>query len=116
MSALRSSETQVLGWEYAADLSELDDGVPVTVDVNGVPVCLVRSGPRIFALLDICSHQDYPLSQGEVSGATLECCVHGACFDLSTGAALTPPASDPVPVYPVRLCEGEVYVLVTDAD
>lgn len=113
MSALSSPETSVSGWMYAADLSELDDGIPMTVDVDGVPICLVRRGARIFALLDICSHQDYPLSQGEVTATTLECCVHGATFDLVTGAALTPPASKPVPVFPVRLCEGEVYVLVT---
>jgi 3-phenylpropionate/trans-cinnamate dioxygenase ferredoxin component len=40
--------------------------------------------------------------------------VHGACFDLSTGAAVTPPASEPVPVYPVQVIGGRVYVLVKE--
>jgi 3-phenylpropionate/trans-cinnamate dioxygenase ferredoxin component len=114
MSMPSASVVDASGWEYAADLAALDDDTPVTVDVNGVPVCLVRHGGRVHALLDVCSHQDYPLSQGEVTDDAIECCVHGACFDLSTGAAVTPPASEPVPVYPVQVIGGRVYVLVKE--
>jgi 3-phenylpropionate/trans-cinnamate dioxygenase ferredoxin component len=114
MSMPSASVVDASGWEYAADLAALDDDTPVTVDVNGVPVCLVRRGGRVHALLDVCSHQDYPLSQGEVTDDAIECCVHGACFDLSTGAAVTPPASEPVPVYPVQVIGGRVYVLVKE--
>jgi 3-phenylpropionate/trans-cinnamate dioxygenase ferredoxin component len=116
MSAVTAPLGHTSTWQYAAELADLDDGVPAAVDVDRTPVCLVRDGHRIHALLDICSHQDYPLSQGEVSGDTLECCVHGACFDLTTGSALTPPATEPVPVYPVRVCEGEVFVRVTETE
>lgn len=116
MSVLSPSAVDASEWQYAVGLAELDDDVPVSVDVDGVPVCLVRRGRRVRALLDVCSHQDYPLSQGEVTDDTIECCVHGACFDLSTGAALTLPATEPVPVYPVRLWAGKVYVLVTEPD
>jgi 3-phenylpropionate/trans-cinnamate dioxygenase ferredoxin subunit len=116
MSAVQASAGGVATWQYAAELADLDDGVPAAVEVVGTPVCLVREGHRIHALLDICSHQDYPLSQGEVSGNTLECCVHGASFDLTTGSALTLPATEPVPDYPVRVCEGEVFVRVSETE
>lgn len=114
-SAVSASESDTSVWEYASSLAELDDGVPTAVDVAGTPVCLVRDGHRIHALLDVCSHQDYPLSQGEVSGGTLECCVHGACFDLMSGSPLTPPATEAVPVFPVRVREGGVFVRVVDS-
>jgi 3-phenylpropionate/trans-cinnamate dioxygenase ferredoxin component len=110
MSASSSSVVDTTGWVYAGELAELDDDVPVTVDVDGDPVCLVRRGGGVRALLDICSHQDYPLSQGEVTGDSIECCVHGACFDLTTGTALSLPATEPVPVFPVQVREGKVYV------
>lgn len=116
MSAIQAPAGGVATWQYAAELADLDDGVPTAVEVDGTPVCLVREGHRIHALLDICSHQDYPLSQGEVAGDVLECCVHGACFDLSTGSALTLPATEPVPVYPVKVREGEVFVMLTELD
>ena len=116
MSVLSAAVVDASGWEHAADLADLNDDLPMTVDVDGVAVCLVRRGDRVHALLDVCSHQDYPLSQGEVTDDTIECCVHGACFDLSTGAALTPPASEPVPIYPVRVREGQVYVMSTETN
>jgi 3-phenylpropionate/trans-cinnamate dioxygenase ferredoxin component len=114
MTAVSLSVVDAAGWEYAADLVELDEGVPMSVDVDGIPVCLVRRHGQVHALLDICSHQDYPLSQGEVTDAAIECCLHGACFDLSSGAVLSPPASEPVPVYPVLVREGRIYVKVVE--
>jgi 3-phenylpropionate/trans-cinnamate dioxygenase ferredoxin subunit len=45
-----------------------------------------------------------------VDGCTLECWLHGSRFDLRTGNPSGPPATAPVPVYPVEIREGDVYV------
>jgi 3-phenylpropionate/trans-cinnamate dioxygenase ferredoxin subunit len=52
------------------------------------------------------------LSEGEVEGCTVECWLHGSRFDLRSGKPLDPPATQPVPVYPVRVEDGSVYVEV----
>jgi 3-phenylpropionate/trans-cinnamate dioxygenase ferredoxin subunit len=64
----------------------------------------------VFALGDRCSHAEASLADGLVSAGTVECPRHGAVFDLRSGAALTMPATRPVPAYPVEVEGDEVYV------
>jgi 3-phenylpropionate/trans-cinnamate dioxygenase ferredoxin subunit len=94
-------------------LSELDDGKPLSVDVDGEPVVLVRQGEDVFALRDECTHAELALSDGEVTRQGIECFLHGSCFDLRTGAPSAPPATEPVDVFAVRVTEGDVHVDVS---
>ena len=64
----------------------------------------------LFAISDTCTHSEASLSEGRVDGETVECPLHGACFDLRTGEALTPPAVEPVQTFPVIVQEDEIYV------
>ena len=58
----------------------------------------------------LCSHASIPLSEGEVDGCTLECWLHGSRFDVRTGKPTGPPATEPVPIYPVEVRDGDIYV------
>jgi 3-phenylpropionate/trans-cinnamate dioxygenase ferredoxin subunit len=62
------------------------------------------------AMGDVCSHGPVLLSEGEFEGCTLECWGHGSRFDLATGAPENLPATEPVPVYPVWVEDGQVVV------
>ncbi|CAM3480662.1 non-heme iron oxygenase ferredoxin subunit [Kibdelosporangium persicum] len=94
----------------ACALSELDDKKPLAVEVGDVPVVLVREGDEVHALRDECSHASLSLSEGEVTRKGIECWLHGSCFDLRTGQPSSPPASEPVDVYAVRVDGDDVYV------
>ena len=94
----------------ACALSELPTEGTLGVEVEGVPVAVVRAGDEVFALHDVCSHEEVPLSEGEIYDHTLECWLHGSCFDVRTGKPTGPPATKPVPTYPVKLEGGDVYV------
>ena len=79
----------------------------LAVEVDDVSVAVVRTGDGgVWAIEDLCSHAHIALSEGEVEGCTVECWLHGSRFDLSTGEPLSPPASEPVPVYAVRVDGG----------
>jgi 3-phenylpropionate/trans-cinnamate dioxygenase ferredoxin component len=80
------------------------------VDIEGTPVAIVRTSDGIYALRDVCSHAEVPLSEGEVYDHTLECWLHGSCFDVRTGQPTGPPATEPVPTYPVKTECDDVYV------
>ena len=54
-----------------------------------------------------------PLSEGDVWDCSIECWLHGSRFDLKTGDPIGLPATEPVPVYPVEVRDGDVYVRVT---
>jgi 3-phenylpropionate/trans-cinnamate dioxygenase ferredoxin component len=38
------------------------------------------------------------------------CPCHGSQFDVTTGQVLNPPATEPVPVFPLRVEEDEIEV------
>ena len=84
-------------------LEELPVGSVRAVELGGTTVALARTPEGVFAVEDRCSHQDVPLSEGEVVDCTLECWLHGSAFDLRTGEPLGPPAVTRVPTYQVRI-------------
>ncbi|GAB2889416.1 non-heme iron oxygenase ferredoxin subunit [Streptomyces deserti] len=100
------------GYMHLCEFDVLEEGVPRRFEVEGVPVSLVLAEKQVFAIHDVCSHSAVSLSEGEVDGCTVECWLHGSRFDLRTGQPLDPPATRPVPVYPVRIEDGCVYALV----
>jgi len=96
----------------ACALSDIPEGQALAVTVGDLKLALVRDGETVYAIKDACSHADVALSEGEVSGCTLECWLHGSQFDLRTGEPLSPPAISPVPIFATRLrvVEGESVV------
>ncbi len=93
-----------------ASFQELTPGQAVKVEVEGMPVCLVRVEDEVFAVHDICTHALESLSGGWVEGDRIECPRHGAQFSLRTGDAMTPPASRAVPTFPVEVRDGRILV------
>jgi 3-phenylpropionate/trans-cinnamate dioxygenase ferredoxin component len=80
------------------------------VDVDGEPVAIVATADGLFALDDICSHDEVSLSDGEVDGNTVECWLHGSKFDVRTGEALCLPAKKSVGVFEITVEGDDVYV------
>ncbi len=90
---------------------DIEPGTAISADIDGVQVAVVRTTHgEVFAIHDECSHASVPLSEGEIEGCTLECWLHGSRFDLRTGQPIGPPATAPVPVYPVEIRDGFVFV------
>lgn len=102
-----------MSFERACALDEIPAQGALAVEVDGEPVALVRSDGEVFAISDICSHADVPLSEGDVEDCEIECWLHGSRFDLRTGKPTGPPASSAVPVYPVQVSDGDVLVDVS---
>lgn len=98
-----------------AKLHELPDVAPHRVEVDGVPVCLVRFGDDVRAIHDVCSHQQWSLSDGTVWGRGVECSLHGSTFDVDTGAPSSLPALKPVPTFAVEIDGDDVLVDVSTA-
>ena len=108
------SATTPQTWTRACASAQLSEATPISVEVAGEPICLVRTGGQVFAIRDVCSHADVPLSEGEVEDGTIECWLHGSRFDLRTGEPTGLPATRPVAVYPVSIEGDDVLVAVGD--
>jgi 3-phenylpropionate/trans-cinnamate dioxygenase ferredoxin component len=99
-----------MSFEKVTTLADLEDATPRRVEVDGVPVCLVRLGDTVRAVHDTCSHQQWSLADGMVWDDGIECSLHGSTFDLDTGAPSSLPASKPIPTFPVQLDGDAVLV------
>jgi nitrite reductase/ring-hydroxylating ferredoxin subunit/uncharacterized membrane protein len=86
--------------------AELEDGRPRCVPVAGVPVLVVRSGGQLRALHNRCTHRGGSLADGEVSGGTVTCPLHGSIFSLEDGSVERGPAAYPQPLFEVRVVSG----------
>ena len=101
-----------MSFEKTMGFDELEDGIPrAVVLADGTQVCLVRTGTTVYALVDRCTHAEFPMSEGDVVDEfVIECPLHGAQFDLRDGRALEPPADEPLGMCDVRIDQGTVCV------
>ncbi|MGH7482750.1 MAG: non-heme iron oxygenase ferredoxin subunit [Longimicrobiales bacterium] len=97
-------------WHRVASMDDVAPGSTLRVELDGAGICLCNVDGTIYALRDNCSHKDFPLSEGELEGARLECKWHGARFDVTTGRAVQLPAIKPVKTYEVRVEGKEILI------
>jgi 3-phenylpropionate/trans-cinnamate dioxygenase ferredoxin subunit len=103
------------GFVRVCSLTEVPDEGVLGVELDDTPVAVVRVGEEVFALRDVCSHAEVALSEGDVYDHTIECWLHGSCFDLRTGKPTNPPATQPVPTYRVKIEGDDVYVSLKES-
>jgi len=97
-------------WTRVSTLEECPPGSLRSVVVGTDPVVLANVNGTVYAILDRCTHEDLPLSDGEVEGDTLVCQYHGARYDLVTGAPRGLPAVRPVKTFPVEIRDDGIYL------
>ena len=97
-------------WTKVATLEDCPPGSLRSVMVGIEPVVLANVEGTVYALLDRCTHEDLPLSDGEIEGTNLACQYHGARFDMASGAPRSLPAVKPVKTFPVEVREDGIYV------
>jgi 3-phenylpropionate/trans-cinnamate dioxygenase ferredoxin subunit len=90
-------------------------GQTLRVVAGGVPIAIFNVHGELYAIGDTCTHEEFSLSDGDmVDDYTVECALHGAQFDVRTGAALCLPATEPEVSYPVWIEDGLLKVEVQD--
>ena len=94
-------------WTTVEGDAALGEGEVLAVDLDGVPVLLVRHGGCVHAFENRCTHDGSEMDGGFIdeSGAFV-CPHHGARFALKDGEALSAPAYEPLTVFPVRVDGG----------
>ena len=81
--------------------------------LGATEVIVIRQGSEFFAMADRCTHQRYPLNDGELLEGKIRCVHHGATFDLRTGKP-TLPAVVKIKLFQVDEVDGRVVVSVQE--
>ncbi len=96
--------------KIGVSLDGLADGGMVVGRVDDEDVILARRGDDLFAVAAHCTHYHGPLADGLITGDTLHCPWHHACFSLRTGEALRAPALDPIACWRVERVGNTAFV------
>jgi nitrite reductase/ring-hydroxylating ferredoxin subunit/uncharacterized membrane protein len=88
----------------------LPNGEPRRVQVDGVPVVLVRAGNHVYALAETCAHQGGPLAEGTVDDDSITCPWHASRYALADGRVLDGPSTHPQPCFATRVRDGHIEV------
>ena len=97
-------------WVDVGSASDLSESTPLSVEVDGLALVVVRCGQEVYAVEDRCTHDGEPLDGAEVESCQIICPRHGARFCLRTGEALTPPDYEPLRTYAAREENGRVLL------
>lgn len=106
----RRARKRMSKWTRVAAVADCPVGGLKGVMADGTAVVLANVDGTVYALRDQCSHEEFPLSDGELDGQDVVCTYHGARFDACTGARKALPAVRPVKSYPVEVRDGDVYI------
>ena len=89
-----------------------DHVVPYYLDDRKLRVSIARIDDHLYAFDDLCTCADpaCPLSSGLLDGTTVMCQCHGSRFDVTTGAAINGPATQPLTIYAVQEVARHVQI------
>ena len=93
-----------------AKSGDVNEGEVAAFEVGGQRVAVANVEGSLYAFGEICTHARCSLAEGELEGKTVTCPCHGSQFDVSTGAVLNPPATEPIPVFELRVEDDELQV------
>ena len=93
-----------------AQVSDLPNGERLYLTIDELPIVVFNIAGGLYAIADLCSHDDGPLGDGELDGMEIACPRHGARFDIRSGKVLSMPAIVDIPAYPVRVLDGEIQI------
>ena len=85
-------------------------GERLFIEINHEPIVIINQDGKLFAIGDVCSHDNGPVGDGEIEEGSIICPRHGARFEIATGKALTLPAVEDIPSYVVRIISGQIEI------
>ncbi len=98
-----------------ASVDEVPEQALKSVRVDGTEICLAHAEDgNFYAIDDVCTHENFLLSLGELFELDVECPQHGSRFNLKTGKVTGLPAVMPTKTYPVTVEGKDIFVEVPD--
>ncbi len=89
---------------------QLPEGERLYIDVGSKQIVIFNLAGKLFAIGDVCSHDNGPVGTGEIEENEIICPRHGGRFDIHSGKATSLPAVVDIPAYPVRVVDGMIEI------
>ncbi len=95
-----------------ASLADVLPGKMFRAVHQGKAYLLANIEGEIYAVDDMCTHEDASLFKGSLHDDCVKCPLHGSRFRLATGEALDEPAEENLNTYAVRIDGDNILVAV----
>lgn len=92
------------------DESYPDENILKPIDVEGIALMIIKADGKYFVTSRICTHKTYDLTKGIYAEGYVTCTLHTSTFDLESGDAMNPPATEPLAVYETTVKDGKIYI------
>ena len=99
-------------WHRVAAVEEIAEGAAIGVEVGDTRIGICRVDGTLYAFENICPHAYALLSDGFVEGDEIECPLHAARFEVTTGRCTSPPADRDLVTFPVKVEGDDVLVQI----
>lgn len=99
-----------------ASLSEVLPGHTLKVTTDLGDILLANVAGKIYAVDDMCTHEDSSLSLGCLKGELVSCTLHGSRFNVCTGQPMEEPATEALRRYPVRINQDRIEVCLENIE
>ena len=78
-------------------------------EINGRKIFIANVNENYYCNDSHCTHRGAPLEDGDLNRNVVTCPWHGAEFDVTTGANLSPPAPAPVRHNKIEIKGDEIW-------
>lgn len=95
---------------HLASLKDLQTRKLICVKTNGYRILIALAEDKVYAVDDMCSHEDASLSKGSLHADCVKCPLHGSRFRLATGEALDEPAEEALNTYTVKIEDDKILI------
>jgi 3-phenylpropionate/trans-cinnamate dioxygenase ferredoxin subunit len=99
-----------MGWQRVASADDVKADQGLQVQIGDKRLALFRIGDTVYALEGICPHAEAFLAEGFIDGDTIECPLHAAQFEITSGKCLAPPADRDLATFPTKIEGNDVLV------
>lgn len=91
-------------------IDKFKNGDRLFIEIDDLPIVMFNIAGNIYAIADLCSHDEGPLGDGDIEKYEIICPRHGARFDIRSGEVTSLPAVIDIPVYPVKIIDGHINI------
>ncbi len=95
---------------HLASLKDLQTRKLICVKTESYRILLALAEDKVYAVDDMCTHEDASLSKGSLHADCIKCPLHGSRFRLATGEALDEPAEEALNTYTVKIEDDKILV------
>jgi 3-phenylpropionate/trans-cinnamate dioxygenase ferredoxin subunit len=108
------AEEQNNQFTFVANEEDLPVNERLFLEWNDQPIVILNMAGKLYAIGDVCTHDNGPLGDGELDGFEIICPRHGARFDIRSGKATHSPAFRDTPSYLVKVEDGKIFLGIKD--